>query len=32
MDQQKQILEERHLAWKGTMEQTDDILIMGIKI
>jgi serine phosphatase RsbU (regulator of sigma subunit) len=32
MDQQLLLLEEKHNEWKGNNEQTDDILIMGIKI
>ncbi|HEY9125315.1 MAG TPA: PP2C family protein-serine/threonine phosphatase, partial [Bacteroidales bacterium] len=32
MDQQAYILDQRHLQWRGSIEQTDDILIMGIKV
>jgi serine phosphatase RsbU (regulator of sigma subunit) len=32
MDAQKEALDKQHLEWKGTNEQTDDILIIGIKI
>lgn len=32
LDQQKHILEETLQSWKGTREQVDDILVMGIKI
>jgi serine phosphatase RsbU (regulator of sigma subunit) len=30
--QQSALLEAKHLAWKGTLEQVDDILIMGINL
>ncbi len=29
---QKKILEERFTAWKGNVEQTDDILVIGVKV
>lgn len=32
MAEQKTKLLQRHLQWKGSMEQTDDILIMGLKV
>ncbi|MCX7987801.1 MAG: tetratricopeptide repeat protein [Bacteroidales bacterium] len=32
MSNQKEILYQRHLQWKGSLEQTDDILIMGLKV
>ena len=32
MDEQKQYLEKFHNEWKGTMEQTDDVLVIGVKI
>ena len=32
MDQQFQILETAFNEWKGTREQTDDVLVMGIKL
>ena len=32
LDQQKKILEETFENWKGNNEQTDDVLIIGIKI
>jgi len=32
MDKQKQLLEEIHEAWKGNLEQVDDILVMGIRV
>jgi serine phosphatase RsbU (regulator of sigma subunit) len=32
MDEQKHLLEEKLSNWKGDAEQTDDILVMGIKI
>ena len=31
MPEQKQILEERFDAWKGSMEQVDDVLVMGLR-
>lgn len=31
MDQQRQILENAFNEWKGTHEQTDDVLVMGIR-
>jgi tetratricopeptide (TPR) repeat protein len=30
--QQPEVLRSRHLEWRGNMEQTDDILIVGIKV
>ncbi len=32
LDIQPEILEKRHVDWRGKMEQTDDILIVGIKV
>jgi serine phosphatase RsbU (regulator of sigma subunit) len=32
MAEQKNILLEKHLAWKGNLEQVDDVLIIGFKI
>lgn len=32
IEEQKSILEQTHLDWKDGFEQTDDILVMGIKI
>jgi len=32
MDQQREILENEHIKWRGTREQVDDILILGFKI
>lgn len=32
MKQQKLILHKKHLEWKGSCEQVDDILVMGFKI
>jgi len=32
MDEQKNVLENTLSAWKGSLEQVDDILIMGIRI
>src|ERR1035437_6832053 len=32
MAEQKQFLEDHHNKWKGTMEQTDDVTVIGIKI
>lgn len=29
---QKKVLMQRHLEWKGPLEQTDDILVSGLKI
>jgi tetratricopeptide (TPR) repeat protein len=29
---QPELLEKRHIDWRGNMEQTDDILIVGIKV
>jgi len=31
-DEQKTILEQQHDLWKGTFEQIDDILVVGIKV
>jgi serine phosphatase RsbU (regulator of sigma subunit) len=31
MEKQMQILQDKHLEWKGNREQTDDILIIGLK-
>ncbi len=32
MQKQKEIMEAKFLEWKGTLEQTDDVLVVGIKI
>ncbi|MCD6365958.1 MAG: SpoIIE family protein phosphatase, partial [Bacteroidales bacterium] len=32
MDKQKQEIEELHLQWKGDREQTDDIIVIGIRL
>ncbi|MDQ3046154.1 MAG: SpoIIE family protein phosphatase [Bacteroidota bacterium] len=32
MADQKQILDQLHLKWKGELEQVDDILVIGIRI
>ena len=32
MEKQKEILEEKIENWKGTLEQADDLLVMGIKV
>jgi sigma-B regulation protein RsbU (phosphoserine phosphatase) len=32
MKEQQQMLEKKHLDWKGNLEQVDDILVIGIKI
>ena len=32
MPQQQQLLNKKHLEWKGALEQVDDILVIGIKI
>ncbi len=31
-DTQKQILEQKHIEWKGTVKQIDDILVIGFKL
>ncbi|HXC06894.1 MAG TPA: SpoIIE family protein phosphatase [Bacteroidia bacterium] len=31
MEEQGQFLDEHHKAWKGSMEQTDDVTVMGIQ-
>jgi len=31
MDEQKEIFDERFDAWKGGLEQVDDVCIIGIK-
>ncbi len=30
--EQRELLEQEHLAWKGTNEQIDDILVMGVEV
>jgi serine phosphatase RsbU (regulator of sigma subunit) len=32
MSEQKKVLEKRFDEWKGDVEQTDDVLVIGIKI
>jgi serine phosphatase RsbU (regulator of sigma subunit) len=32
MEEQKQILMKKHIAWRGDVEQIDDILVVGIRI
>jgi serine phosphatase RsbU (regulator of sigma subunit) len=32
MSRQKEILDERLLSWKGSAQQTDDILVLGFRI
>ncbi len=32
MSQQRQILEQNFFEWKGDVEQTDDVLVVGVKI
>lgn len=32
MKEQRELLEQEHLAWKGTNEQIDDILVMGVEV
>ena len=32
MKEQKQILEQKFSDWRGSYEQIDDVLVMGIKI
>lgn len=32
MSEQKEKLYQRHLQWRGSLEQTDDILIMGLRV
>ncbi len=31
-EEQKQILIDKHMNWRGNMEQTDDILVLGLRI
>jgi hypothetical protein len=32
MEEQKEILNKRLMKWKGSNDQVDDILVIGIKI
>ncbi len=32
MDEQQKFLDEHHTRWKGNMEQTDDVTVIGIRI
>ena len=32
MEEQKNKIKKVHIDWKGTMEQTDDVLVIGVKI
>jgi serine phosphatase RsbU (regulator of sigma subunit) len=32
MEEQKQILQDRYLAWRGEVEQIDDILVLGFRL
>ncbi len=32
MEQQRSILEERFINWKGKLEQVDDVLVIGIRV
>jgi len=32
MDEQERVMEQNIMSWKGDMDQTDDILIVGVKI
>ncbi len=32
LSEQKQVLEQRFENWKGKEKQTDDILVMGIRV
>ncbi|HEX7412459.1 MAG TPA: hypothetical protein VF411_00335, partial [Bacteroidia bacterium] len=32
MQEQKNHLDKFHIDWKGTMEQTDDVLIIGVRV
>ncbi len=32
MQDQKEILDRKHLEWKGTFEQVDDIVVLGFKV
>jgi hypothetical protein len=32
MDEQKKLLESRFNAWKGELEQIDDVLVFGFRI
>jgi len=32
MEEQKNYLEKYHNDWKANMEQTDDVLVIGVKV
>jgi serine phosphatase RsbU (regulator of sigma subunit) len=32
MEEQKEILHQEHLAWRGDMEQIDDIVVFGVRV
>jgi serine phosphatase RsbU (regulator of sigma subunit) len=32
MDEQKQIIEETFIKWKGDLEQVDDVCVIGVRI
>lgn len=32
LEEQGRLLEEHHVKWKGNMEQTDDVTVIGIKV
>jgi hypothetical protein len=32
MDEQKNILNKKFEAWKGNLEQVDDVLLIGIRV
>jgi serine phosphatase RsbU (regulator of sigma subunit) len=32
MGEQYKILDQRHQAWKGALEQVDDILVIGFRV
>ncbi|MCX8081087.1 MAG: SpoIIE family protein phosphatase [Bacteroidia bacterium] len=32
VNEQKRVLMEKHLEWKGNSEQTDDVLVVGIRV
>jgi hypothetical protein len=32
MDEQRNIINETHLQWRGEYDQVDDILVMGFRV
>jgi len=32
MDEQKQIIEQTFINWKGDLEQVDDVCVIGVKV